>query len=257
MIDFYRFSKLSDQAELIHAVTKKREDAPYSFSFALHTGEAPEKIDSNRRQLAEMLQADERSYRFVLAQQTHSDHIAVITEEESRGWVSQEDAVADCDALVTDQKGVILGILTADCVPLLLYDPVVGVVAAVHAGWRGSAAKIAQKSVLRMQQHFGCEPSDIIAGIAPAIGACCYEVGSEVASHFADYAGALTPREDKYMLDLPEINKAQLMEAGVRDDNIELSRLCTACENASFFSYRQEKGCSGRFLSLIGLSTIE
>ncbi len=224
---------------------------------ALHTGEPKEKIITNRK-VVERLFGKEQTPHFVLADQTHSDHIRVVTEAETKGWESFESAIADCDALITDLKGVVLGILTADCVPVLLCDPLQGVVAAVHAGWRGTASGIVPKTVERMRQEFGIKPENIIAGIAPAIGVCCYEVGEEVASGFFELPEAVISKENgKYMLDLPLANRLQLMKAGVQEAHIEMSDICTACENGSFFSYRKEQGCSGRFMSLIGMRNEE
>jgi YfiH family protein len=256
MIDLYRFKKLEDETGCIHGVTMKREGALCSFSQALHTGESEEDILSNREAVAAHFQVRMPLY-FVLADQTHSDNIHLVTAKETKGWESLESAIADCDALVTDQKGVMLGVLTADCVPILIYDPVRGVVAVVHAGWRGTKAQIAAKTVGKMQEVYGCDPADIIAGIAPAIGQCCYEVGEEVAKHFFDMPKGYIPRGEKYMLDLPFINKTQLMGAGLKEEHIELSGICTACEIERFFSYRKEQGCSGRFMSLIGIMNNE
>jgi YfiH family protein len=191
---------------------------------------------------------------FVMADQTHSDYVYVVSDRLSRGWREQESAVAECDALVTAQTGVVLGILTADCVPVLLYDPCREVVAAVHAGWRGTKANIVAKTVKKMQEVFGCDPSQIMAGIGPSIGKCCYEVGREVAGHFSHIAGACEEKESgKYQLDLQHINKYQLLKAGVCSTHIELSGICTACSTEAFFSYRKEQGCSGRFMSMIGI----
>ncbi len=100
---------------------------------------------------------------------------------------------------------------------------------------------------------YGCDPKDIIAGIAPSIGACCYEVGKDVAEHFFNIPESFTTVGDKYMLDLPYINKQQLLKAGLHEKEIQMSEVCTACEVTQFFSYRKEKGCSGRFMSMIGL----
>ncbi len=249
---FFHFQNLENFHGIAHAVTMKSEDQAYAFSMALHTGEAPESIVANRRKAASLLGDGER-WTFVLADQTHSDHIAVVHSAQNLGWSERESAVAQSDSLVTDQKGVMLGILTADCVPVLLYDPRHEVVAAIHAGWKGSAAGIAAKCVATMQKEFGTDPSDLIAGIAPSIGGCCYEVGSEVAAHFVDYDRVLSPKEEKYTLDLPEVNRLQLIDAGVPASQIELSGICTACHVDDFFSYRKTQGCSGRFMSMIGL----
>jgi YfiH family protein len=249
---FYRFDHFSREKALIHGVSKKDLTEPYAFSLAMHTGEDPDRIRANRKRIEQALSLDGQAV-FVVANQTHSDRIAVVESNGMAGWESTEDAVEDCDALVTDRRGVILTILTADCVPILLYDPVRNVVGAVHAGWRGTESKIVAKTVGLMKQRFGCEPADLLAGIAPAIGSCCYEVGEDVASHFEGYPDALRKQGEKYHLDLPQINRLQLLESGVWGSRIEMSGICTACHVDEFFSYRKEEGCSGRFMSMIGM----
>jgi YfiH family protein len=252
MKPFYRFERLAKEPSLVHAVSKKKSEEACFFSLALHTGEDQEKIVANRKKLAEQL-AEEENFVFVTANQTHSDHVEIIDQRKMQGWEKPESAVEDCDALVTGRTGIMLTILTADCVPLLLHDPVRRVVAAVHAGWKGTESGIAMKTVEVMKRRFGSEPANILAGIAPAIGRCCYEVGEDVASHFADHPDAWDRKSAKYMLDLPLINKKQLLASGLAEKNVEMSGLCTACEVEEFFSYRKEKGCSGRFMSMIGM----
>ncbi len=253
MIDFYRFKNLSNEPDCMHAVTKKDPNEPYALSLALHTGEALDEIVANRQKIIEELDLAEKIY-FVVAEQTHSDNITVITQTGTKGWEALEDAVAESDALITDLPGVMLAILTADCVPILLYDKKKKAVAAVHAGWKGTRSQIVLKTVRKMVEVYGSDPADILAGIAPSIGVCCYEVGENVARHFTDIPGVLKRKGEKYMLDLPAVNHYQLRESGLPERNIELSGVCTACEVESFFSYRKEHGCSGRFMSLIGIS---
>jgi len=147
-----------------------------------------------------------------------------------------------------------LGVVTADCVPILMYDSKNHVVSAVHAGWKGTKDKIVIKTLFEMRKKYNSNPADIIVGIAPAIGKCCYEVDEDVAKYFFDISQSFKKKENnKYMLDLPYINQQQLLSVGVLGQNIELSNICTACNVDNFFSYRKEKGCSGRFMSLIGL----
>ncbi len=253
MVDLYRFGLLAEAHGCMHAVTMKQGDAPYSLSLALHTGEEASRIVQNRKQIAQRLGA-KGDLDFVVAKQTHSDNIHIVTRKRTIGWEEHASAIANCDALITDQKGVMLGVLTADCVPVLLYDPLQKVAAAVHAGWKGTKAQIVSKTVKRMQEHFGCDPENILAGVAPAIGRCCYEVGEDVAQHFFGYRDALEQRGEKYMLDLPHINQKQLMKAGLQEEHIQMSGICTACDTEQFFSYRKEQGCSGRFMSLVGIS---
>ena len=252
MLNFFTFTHFKKSPSLLHAVTTKSNDLPYAFSLALHTGEDVKKITANRNKLTNLLKSNE-SLHYIVANQTHSDKIKVITQKETKGWESLSDAIEDCDALMTDIKGVMLNILTADCVPILLYDKQKEIVAAVHAGWKGTKAQIVSKTVQKMTEMYGCDPKDIIAGIAPSIGRCCYEVGEDVAVHFSHIPEGFTPVGKKYMLDLPFINKKQLLTAGLQEQNIEMSHTCTACNVDRFFSYRKEQGCSGRFMSMIGM----
>jgi len=252
MINFYRFKCFEKYSDLLHAVTNKSIHYPHSFSLALHTGENEEKIIENRKVIAAFLKSD-KDLHFIVANQTHSDNIKIISKKETKGWESLEDAIENCDALITNEKNIVLTILTADCVPVLLYDKEKKVVAAVHAGWKGTKAKIVSKTVKKMKEMYGCEPENIVAAVAPSIGSCCYEVGEEVAEHFFGRPEGVTKKGDKYMLDLPYINKYQLLECGLKEEHIEMSSVCTACETDRYFSYRKEQGCSGRFMSMIGI----
>ena len=183
------------------------------------------------------------------------------------------------DASITNRPGLLLGVQTADCVPILLVDPKKRAVAAVHAGWRGTLARIAGKTVGQMQMRFGSKPADVLAAIGPSIGGCCYEVGTEVATQFtsqfadaADYFDELRtgdepnplqwlnmmppghqPPPKNVLLDLRKANRSQLLAAGLREKNISVSDLCTACRRDLFFSYRKEGPSTGRMLSAIGI----
>jgi polyphenol oxidase len=183
------------------------------------------------------------------------------------------------DASFTKVPGLLLGVQTADCVPILLVDPKKRAVAAIHAGWRGTLARIAQKTVGEMRMHFGSKPGDILAALGPAIGACCYEVGTELVTEFtSQFAGAEDyfdelrtgeepnplqwlnmmppghqPPPKNVRLDLRKANRAQLLAAGLRDANIFVSNLCTACHTDLLFSYRKEGARSGRLLSVAGI----
>jgi len=252
MLDVFNFSHFEKFPSLLHAVTTKLYDQPYAFSLALHTGEQADTIIANRKKLSTLLNSNETLH-YIVANQTHSDNIKIITKKETKGWESLSDAIEDCDAMITDIKGVMLSILTADCVPVLLYDQEKEVIAAVHAGWKGTKAKIVSKTVQTMQKVYDSDPKKIIVGIAPSISRCCYEVGEDVAQYFFDIPEGFSSKGEKYMLDLPLINKQQLLETGIPEENIEISNICTACEVERFFSYRKEQGCTGRFMSMIGM----
>jgi len=252
MLDFYSFSHFKNYDTLLHAVTTKSSFLPYHFSLALHTGENSQDIIRNREKISNYFSQD-ISLDYIVANQTHSDHIHIVTDKKTKGWRKLEDAITDCDALITNTPNIMLTILTADCVPILLYDREKEVIAAIHAGWKGTKAHIVSKTVQKMIDIYDCDVNHIIAGIAPSIGVCCYEVGNDVIQHFSHIPQSYTKNRDKYMLNLPYINKKQLLDSGIPEMNIEMSNICTACDVDRFFSYRKEKGCSGRFMSMIGL----
>jgi YfiH family protein len=183
------------------------------------------------------------------------------------------------DASFTNSRGILLGVQTADCVPILLVDPKKRAVAAIHAGWRGTLARIAEKTVGEMRMHFGSNPADILAALGPAIGGCCYEVGTELVTEFtSQFADAEDyfdeprtgeepnplqwlnrmppghqPPPKNVRLDLRKANRSQLLAAGLAGKNIFVSDLCTACHTDLFFSYRKEGTNSGRLLATIGM----
>jgi polyphenol oxidase len=183
------------------------------------------------------------------------------------------------DASLTNTPRLLLGVQTADCVPILLVDPKKRAVAAIHAGWRGALARIAEKTVGQMRMRFGCKPSDILAAVGPSIGSCCYEVGTDLVTKFtSQFADAENwfdelrtgdepnplqwlnmmppghqPPPKNVRLDLRKANRAQLLAAEVAEKNIYISDLCTACHTDLLFSYRKEADRSGRLLSVIGM----
>ncbi|HEV1996300.1 MAG TPA: peptidoglycan editing factor PgeF [Candidatus Acidoferrum sp.] len=183
------------------------------------------------------------------------------------------------DASSTNRPGLLLGVQTADCVPILLVDPQKRAIAAVHAGWRGTLQRIVVKAIGQMQMQFKSKPADLLAAIGPAIGGCCYEVGTEVAiqfqSQFADahewfdefrtgdepnpiqWLNMMPPGHQpppkNVLLDLRKANRAQLLGAGLRAPNVFVSDLCTACRRDLLFSYRKEGALSGRLMSVIGI----
>jgi YfiH family protein len=159
------------------------------------------------------------------------------------------------DALITDVPELAVGVETADCVPVLLFDPVRPAVAAVHAGWRSTVKKIVQKAINRMSEEFGSEPSRMIAAIGPAIGPECYEVDEPVMGPvreaFSFWQEVTAPRGiDRWSLDLVKANRLELLQIGLLDKNIHSAGMCTACRKDLFYSFRAE-GRTGRMLSAI------
>lgn len=181
----------------------------------------------------------------ITLRQVHSDRVV-------QAWNGMQDREQEGDALITREVGVGVGIRTADCVPILLLDARSRSVAAVHAGWRGTAADIAKRAVESMQESFGTQPGDLYAAFGPCIRVCCYEVGKDVADRLA----SLFPEwgeEDKAQrcVDLPAANLRQLVSAGVSEERVFDCGLCTACQPEQFFSYRREPDNPGRMVSAI------
>lgn len=171
--------------------------------------------------------------------QVHSDVI----------FTAEEAGVCGAgDALVTSREGLAVSIRTADCYPVLLADPRNRAVAAIHAGWRGTAARIVQKTIQRMSAEFGTRAHEVHAAVGPGIGVCCYEVGPEVACQFGD---AVLTRHIRAHLNLATENRKQLEAAGVPLQNIEALDICTFCDAERFFSYRREKETAGRMTSFV------
>ena len=161
------------------------------------------------------------------------------------------DREQDGDALVTDEDGKSIGVRTADCVPILLVDPQHRAVAAVHAGWRGSAAEIVNRTIEAMARTFATVPSSVYAAIGPCVRACCYEVGANVLREFKPFFPEWQEIPEKGRLDLAQANGRQLQAVGIASDRIFDSCLCTCCNTAEFFSYRREPQNPGRMLSAI------
>jgi polyphenol oxidase len=174
--------------------------------------------------------------------QIHSDIVFLVDRASG--------CLGEGDALVTATKAQIIGVRTADCVPILFADADKRVVAAAHAGWRGTVAQIASRTVERMQQEFGSDPRSVYAAVGPSIGPCCFKVGSEVARQFAPY---FPDAARATHIDLKETNARQLLELGLHPGHIDVSSSCTMCEAERFHSFRRDKQMAGRMISAIGI----
>ena len=182
--------------------------------------------------------------KLITGEQTHSLNIAVVTDAEAgRGSVDIDSRIPCTDALITNRRGLCLMVLTADCVPVLLYDPTTHSAAAIHAGWRGTANGIVGLTVRKMADEFGSKPENLMATIGPCIGACCFEVGDDVAEHFICWPDAILRQNNwsKPHIDLVLANRLQLEQTGVVPQNIETSGHCTKCSPHGFFSYRRDQ----------------
>ena len=222
-----------------------------SLNLGTHRGDAPENVVENFRILGEAVGF--RPEDLILTRQTHTDIVLPVGKAEL-GAGLLTPALPECDGLITNIPGVALAAFTADCTPILLHDPVTGAVGAVHAGWRGTAAKIGAKAVLAMAEHYGAKPENIRAAIGPNIAQCCFETDGDVpAVMLEQYGDAAAPfiekRGEKYYLDLKGINALSLQQVGV--ESISRSNLCTACEPDRFWSHRKVGNLRGSQAGII------
>ncbi len=188
----------------------------------------------------------------VLTHQIHSGIVRCVDSQDALGL--DHHRYPECDGLITNTPGVTLGVFTADCTPVLLWDPVTGAVGAVHAGWRGTALDIAGAAVRELVSHFGCLPQNIRAAIGPNIGPCCFETDWDVPRALLETYGEgartyIRPQEEKFYVDLKAINALALLRTGVA--HIDMSRSCTRCAPDRFYSHRVQgarRGSQGAFI---------
>lgn len=242
-----------DRLHIKHGISARLGGAskqPYnSLNLGLHMNDNVNDVIINRQLFCEAIGM--RSERLVTAQQLHTDRVTVVKSESiGKGARDYSEAIEATDALITDVAEIPLMLFFADCVPVLIVDPVQQAVGVVHAGWKGTVAKIAQKTILAMQTTFGTVPQDCLVGIAPSIGPCCYVVDEVVVNQlkkqFENWEELIRPTGDRWYLDLWKANCRQLEQIGVKNSNIVVSGVCTACNHELFFSYRKENGCTGR-----------
>ncbi len=221
-------------------------------------GDEKEAVDENFRRIAECMGCMPGD--MVCSDQTHTDHIRLVTAiDKGKGVVIPKD-YRDVDGLITKEKGIVLCTFFADCVPLFFVDPVKGAIGLSHSGWKGTVQKIGKKTVEEMGKQFGTDPKDIHAAIGPSICQDCYEVSEDVTEQFrAVFAKELwevlfyPTIPGKYQLDLWEANRQIMIEAGVREDQIEVTDICTCCNPEFLFSHRAshgKRGNLGAFLKL-------
>lgn len=221
-------------------------------------GDEPEKVRENFRRFTAALGAD--STRMAMTRQVHGTDIHTVEPVDCKADPCLPERF-DCDGLITDRSGVALVIFSADCIPVLLYDPKKRVICAVHAGWRGTTAGIARKAVEKMAADYGCDPAHILAAIGPGISRCHFETDRDV----PDAVRAVLGEEDarrcvtdhgtgKYHVDLKRVNSILLQRAGVQEANITVDPDCTACSTEKYWSHRMVGGKRGSLAALLQLT---
>ncbi|GIP36401.1 peptidoglycan editing factor PgeF [Paenibacillus sp. J2TS4] len=240
-----------------------------SLNCGLHVADRPEDVIHNRNRVAAAvgIPLDDWTY----GEQIHGVDVAAVTNQDrGKGTADRQSALQGKDAFITNQQGLVMAALFADCVPLYFYDPVNQAAGLAHAGWKGTVGRIAWNTVKRMEEAYGSRPEQILACIGPSIQSCCYEVDERVAERVRELLPWLnnneegtaavqenhfmTPQgQDKFMLDLQQINRQIMIKAGILPSCIEISKLCTSCRCDTFFSHRKEQGQTGRMIAWIGL----
>ncbi len=231
---------------IVHAFSTRRGERS---DFSLGPVSSPNPmIQINRVRFLAAIEAP--GWPLLKLQQMHSGVVIDMTDTSSAG-----DA-AEGDAAITALEGVVVGVHTADCVPILVADMSARAVAAIHAGWRGTSARIVESAVRRFQENYRIEAKDLVVVAGPHIGVCCYEVGNDVVEAIQD-PRVFERRADwaKPHLNLAEAIRRQLTDAGVADERIEISSLCTRCREDLFHSYRRDGKRTGQMLSVIGIAT--
>ena len=250
---YYRFHNLLAFPELAHGVFTRhggQSQPPWASLNTGHTvGDDPEAVEANHRLICEALGFTTAD--LVSPHQVHGANVVAVGAQD-RGQV-----IEGTDALVSDEPGVLLMLRFADCTPVWMVDPVHRAIGLAHAGWRGTAAGTVRETVQAMTSAFGTQPGDVVAGIGPAIGPCCYEVGEDVAQAILEVFPESASRmleargRDKWHLDLWAANREHLLRAGVTQ--VEVAGICTACHTDEWYSHRAEHGQTGRIGALLGL----
>jgi polyphenol oxidase len=264
--ELYHFENLSNEKGLVHYVSSRKggysQNHFKGLNLGFHVGDDNYNVLQNRRLLAESLGID--LLWFTFANQDHTANIAIIDcQSRGRGAAERDTALPNVDGLITNLEKVCLNVLVADCVPILLYDPVERVIAALHAGWKGTLKRIASHGVEMMIQQYGCKAGNILAGLGPSNGPCCYEVGDDVRREtllaFGSIQGVIRPSKNpgKFIFDQWEANRLQLLDFGLKADNIEVPEICTQCNHKKFFSSRASGGITGRIAAGIMLCKIK
>lgn len=227
-----------------------------SLNLGFQRGDKEENVRENYRLISEAIGVDDRD--LVFSDQVHETSIYRVEASDRGKGISRESDIKGIDGLITNVPKVPLVTLYADCVSLFFLDPVQKAIGLSHGGWRGTVGKIGAKTVEEMQKAYGSNPEDILAGIGPSIGPCCFEVDKPVADQFQNYLSNIEDcieqkANGKYHIDLWTVNQKVLIEAGIKDQNITKAHICTQCHKDTFFSHRGHRGKRGNLAAIMEL----
>lgn len=253
-VPFLQFNALNGCGIVTHGFSTRMggvsEGIYASMNLSYTRGDKEEAVTENFVRFARALEVCPEDY--VFSDQTHTTNIRVVTEEDrGKGFVKTRD-YQDIDGLVTNVKGLVLSTFYADCVPLYFVDPKKKAIGLSHSGWKGTVGKIGRKTVEIMEREYASKPEDILVAIAPSICRECYEVSEDVAVEFKkifskeEHGKIMDDKGNgKYQLDLWECNKRILLDAGIREENISVTNICTCCNSDLLFSHRASQGKRG------------
>ncbi|WP_461815837.1 peptidoglycan editing factor PgeF [Faecalimonas sp.] len=229
-----------------------------TMNLSFSRGDKEEDVRENFRRMANVLNVEETD--FVFSKQTHTTNVRVVTSEDKGKGIVKSLDYDDVDGLITNVPGICLVTFYADCVPLFFVDPVKKVIGLSHSGWRGTVGKIGKKTVEKMQKEYGSNPKDILAAIGPSICQDCYEVSEDVIDEFKrafaeEYWTELFYRKEngKYQLNLWKANEYIFLESGIEKDHIEVTNICTCCNNEILFSHRASCGKRGNLAAFLAI----
>jgi YfiH family protein len=243
--------------ELIQGITTRETGfstgAYHAGNMGLHVGDDAGKVIKNRILLCQSFNLSLADW--VSGEQIHGCSVAVVnSSHKGMGGRDHSTALAGMDALVTDEKGILLAGYFADCVPILFFNPVIGLIGLAHAGWRGTKDKIVMKVLEVMSEQFASRMADTLVWVAPAIGPCCYRVDQSLAEKFSfNFPEVVIKREEGFYIDLPQCNILQMTECGIEPENVYRSNRCTMCEKEVFFSHRSSGPNTGRMAAFIAM----
>lgn len=260
-LPYLSFGLLEESGMVKHCFTTREggvsEGIFSSLNLSFTRGDREEAVRENFRRVSEAFEIPME--RFVFTDQTHTDHVRVVTAEDAGKGLTRQRDYTDVDALITNEPGLMLSAFFADCVPLYFVDPLHRAIGLAHSGWRGTVAGIGAKTIEKMTEVYGSRPQDLLCAIGPSICRDCYEVGEEVAEEFEKVfgtsAGSILKKRNggKYDLDLWEANRIILTEAGVPKEQIAVTDLCTCCNEKMLFSHRASAGKRGNLAAFLCL----
>ncbi|MDD5409548.1 MAG: peptidoglycan editing factor PgeF [Candidatus Omnitrophica bacterium] len=228
----------------IVSVFSMRQDGNMSLCY----GDTRESLE-NRKKFLSAVDIDYRD--LICAKQVHGKNIAYVTQaDKGRGALDYDSSISDTDGFLTDKKNLPIAILTADCLSVFVYDTTRPAAGILHAGWRGTEKNICSQGIRLMQEKFGSKPDELLVGFGPSIRSCCCKMDNDFKSNFPF---GLINRDGSVYMDIALINTKQLVDCGVKQDNIFDPELCTLSQNEDFFSFRKEAQGAGRMISVIML----